>query len=138
MSENFAFPIPNSVLEPYIKAAVSTAIMQAIGDGKELVKKAVAAALTQKVDSYGNISRNSYENRYNLVEVLATSQIQKIAQETIKEVITELRPQIEIAAREHIQKQTGEIARLLVDGMLESVCQNWNISVNLKPNRIDD
>lgn len=133
MSENFAFPIPNNVLEPYIKAAVSSAIESALGDGTEVIKKAVTAALATKVDMYGDVSGNSYNNKYNLIEVLATRRIQEIAKKAVNDMAEKLRPAIERQVREQIMGRSDEISKMLVDGLIGSLQTSWSIKVMLNP-----
>jgi hypothetical protein len=99
--QNMQLPIPNSVLEPYIKSAVATAITASLGDGAKLVQLAVQQALTAKVNAQGVTSNSSYENQYLLAEVVSRNAIQKVARETINEMAEEMRPRI----REQIEKQ---------------------------------
>lgn len=133
MSENMQFPIPNSVLEPYIKAAVSTAIASALGDGTKLVEKAVQAALTHKVNSKGVVSPHSYENQYGLVEVVAANKIQSIAREVVSQMAEGMRPAIEKSVTAHLQKRNNVIAAALVDGLIGSLKTTWNVQVSLEP-----
>lgn len=133
MSENMQFPIPNSVLEPYIKAAVSTAIASALGDGTKLVEKAVQAALTHKVSSNGRVSNSSYDNRYDLCEVVATTKVQEIAREVITQMAEGMRPAIEKSVTAHLQKRNNVIAAALVDGLIGSLKTTWNVQVSLEP-----
>ena len=53
-------------------------IEKALGDGAKLVEAAVAQALTAKVNSSGTRSSHEYENKYQLVEVVAQNRIQEI------------------------------------------------------------
>lgn len=133
MSENMQFPIPNSVLEPYIKAAVSTAIASALGEGTTLVEKAVQAALTQKVSSNGAVSPHSYDNRYDLVELVATNKVQEIARQVITKMAEGMRPAIEKSVTAHLQKRNNVIAAALVDGLIGSLKTTWNVQVSLEP-----
>lgn len=129
MNENLNFPIPNTVLEPYIKQAVSTAIVTALGDGTELITKAVQAAINTKVDSSGKISNYSSDNRYILAEVVARNKIISIAKEVINEMAEQLRPQIENEVRKELQKSTKEMAKIIVDGVVNAASSRFSINV---------
>lgn len=135
MSENMQFPIPNSVLEPYIKQAVSTAITAALGDGAALVSKAVEHALAQKVSSNGNQSGYAYENKFQLVEIVAQNKIQEIARQTINEMAEGMRPHIKVAIESQLKKKHSAIAQALVDGLIKSLSTSWNVKVNIEAPR---
>jgi hypothetical protein len=127
--ENFNFPIPNEILEPYIKEAVSTTIIAALGDGTELVKKAVHAALRTKVGPNGTISSSSYDNKYDLVETVASNKINEIARETIYEMAEQMRPKIVEAVKKELVDNHARMAEALVNGLIESVTSRWSCSV---------
>lgn len=131
-TENFAFPIPNDVLEPYIKAAVSSAITSALGDGVELVRKAVDAALMQKVDLNGEVSKYYPDNKFNFVEIVAREKIMAIAREAINEMAEGMRPTIQAFVRAHIENKQDEISKALVDGLIGSLETSWNIKVAIQ------
>lgn len=131
MSENMQFPIPNSVLEPYIKQAVSSAIVGALGDGTKLIELAVQNALSTKVDSEGKVSQYSSYNNNMLVDVLAKNKIQQIAKDVINEMAEEMRPKIKEQIEKQLKTKHSLIARTLVDGMIESLTSKWSVSINM-------
>lgn len=131
--QNLAFPIPNSILEPYIKTAVSSAITAALGDGTALIEAAVQRALTEKVDRNGNKSCYSSENKYDVIEVLATNEIQKIAKDVIVQMAEGMRPQIKKSIETQISKKHSVIAQTLVDSLIGSLTSSWNVSVSIDP-----
>ncbi len=137
MSENMNFPIPNSVLEPYIKQAVSAAITASLGDGAQLVEMAVHQAMNLKVDAQGNRGRSDYENKYQLVEVVANNKIQEITKQVITEMAEGMRPQIKVAIESQLKKKHSAIAQALVDGLITSLATSWNIKVNIEAPRIN-
>lgn len=129
--QNMAFPIPNSVLEPYIKAAVSTAIASSLGDAGKLVELAVQQALTHKVSANGGRSSYDYENKYQLVEVVAKDAIQKITRETIQEMAEQMRPKIKEQIEKQLRTQHGPIAKALVDGLINGLKSSWSVRVDI-------
>jgi len=129
MAENMQFPIPNEILEPYIKQAVSTAIASALGDGTNLIEGAVSSALAIKVGSNGQVSKYSSDNRYLLVEVLARNKIAEVARETINEMAEQMRPAIKSAIQRQLKAKHQTIAKALVDGMIESLTSKWTTTI---------
>lgn len=137
MSENMQFPIPNSVLEPYIKQAVSTAITSALGDGTKLVEMAVHQAMQAKVRADGVRSNSEYENKFQLVEAVAQHNIQRITRDVINEMAEGMRPQIKTAIESQLKKKHSVIAQALVDGLIKSLATSWNVKVDIVPPRAE-
>ena len=130
-NENMQFPIPNAVLEPYIKQAVSAAIIGSLGDGTKLIELAVQSALNAKVDSDGKISNSSYNNTHTLADVVAKNKIQAIAREVIQEMAEQMRPKIKEQIEKQLKTKHSLIAKTLVDGMIESLTSKWSVTVNM-------
>lgn len=130
-TENMQFPIPNSVLEPYIKAAVSTAITSALGDGAKLVEQAVQQALTQKVNAQGRVDQYQHSNQYQLVEIVARNRIQEITREVINQMAEGMRPKIKEAIEKQLRNKHSAIAQALVDSMIKSLASSWNVKVDI-------
>lgn len=137
MSENLNFPIPNNVLEPYIKQAVSASIVGALGDGTKLIELAVQDALAKKVNDQGVVDRYHNCNYNDIVTFLATKKIHEIAREVINGLAEQMRPSIEEKVRELILKRNDDIAHTLVNGLVDSLACKWNINVELKPKSRD-
>lgn len=131
MSDTLAFPIPNAVLEPYIKQAVATAITGALGDGTKLVEMAVQSALMQKVNSKGVVSNSNYENTHILADIVAKNKIQDIAREVIHEMAEGMRPKIKEQIEAQLITKHTLIAQTLVDGLIESLTSRWSVSINM-------
>lgn len=132
MSEgNMQFPIPNSVLEPYIKSAVASAITAALGDGAQLVEKAVQQALMAKVSHDGSVSRYDGDNRFLLVEAVARTKIQEVARQTINELAEELRPKIREQIEKQLRNQHAKLAQALLDGLIGSLKSSWSVRVDI-------
>lgn len=130
--ENLAFPIPNSILEPYIKNAVSGAIIGALGGGEDLIKKAIEQVLNLKVDSSGNVNKYTSDNKFNLIEIVSQNAIKTITIKLINEMVKSLEPDIKKSLEGQIKRQHREIARVLVDKTIESLSSSWAISVSFK------
>lgn len=131
-NENMQFPIPNSVLEPYIKQAVSTAITAALGDGAKLVEAAVHSAMTQKVNQHGKIDQYQSYNTHQLVEVLASNKIRDITREVVNEMAEGMRPAIKEAIERQLRTKHSAIAKCLVESLINSLKTSWNVQVSIE------
>lgn len=128
---NLAFPIPNSVLEPYIKQAVSSAITGALGDGTRLVELAVQQALTTKVNERGSVGQ-SYENKFQFIEVVAAEKIRSVARESINQMAEAMRPKIKEQIEKQLMEKHSAIAQCLVDSLISSLSASWSVSVSIQ------
>ncbi|MCC4588714.1 hypothetical protein LL962_16670 [Xanthomonas sp. NCPPB 1067] len=132
MAENMQFPIPNSVLEPYIKQAISTAITAALGDGAKLVEMAVQQALSQKVNSEGKVDSYSSYNTHQLVEVIARNKIQEITRDVVGQMAEGMRPKIKEAIEKQLKTKHTAIAQVLVDSLISSLTSKWSVNVAIE------
>ena len=131
MNENMQFPIPNSVLEPYIKQAISAAIVGSLGDGVKLVEDAVQNALAIKVNTEGSVSQYSSDNKFLLIEVLARKKITEIARDVINELAEQMRPKIKEEIEKQLKTKHKLIAQTLVTGMIESLTSKWAVTIKM-------
>jgi hypothetical protein len=132
-NENATLPIPNAVLEPYIKAAVAASISGILGNGDEIVRKIVDHAMQQKVNDVGVVSRNSYENNQSFIEFLASSEIHKIARSAMNEMVAEMRPQIKTQIKRLISLRKDQIAEGLLNGLSAESGVQFDLTINGKP-----
>lgn len=132
-TENMSLPIPNAVLEPYIKTAVSAAIAGALGDGVSVIEKAVQQALMIKVDAEGKHRNSDYYDKYPLIEYLAAEKIREFTKLAVSEMAEQMRPQITESVKKLIAKKGSTIANTLVDGMIESLKTTWAVTVEVEP-----
>lgn len=130
-NDNMQFPIPNAVLEPYIKAAVASAITASLGDGAKLVEQAVQQALTAKVNAQGVTSGHGYDNTHLLADVVSRNAIQAIARETINEMAEQMRPKIREQIEKQLKNQHSKLAQALVDGLIGSLSSSWSVRVDI-------
>ena len=132
--QNFQFPIPNDVLEPYIKQAVSASIIGALGDGTKLIEMAVQSAMNQKVSSNGTVSRYQSDNRYILAEIIGRNKIQEIAKEVLVQMAEKMRPEIEKEVTRQVAASKSTIAKVLVEGLMGSIRTSFHIEVEVNGN----
>jgi hypothetical protein len=129
--ETMAFPIPNAVLEPFIREAVSTAIVSSLGDGAKMIEMAVSRALAVKVNSEGKIDNYDSYNRQLFVEFMAQKKIQEVAKEVINEMAEQMRPNIKKQIEAQLKTKHSLIAKTLVDGMIASLTSTWAVKIEM-------
>jgi CTP synthase (UTP-ammonia lyase) len=129
MAENLTFPIPKELLEPFIQQAVSTSIISALGDGKELINRAVYETVKMKVDKHGEVSKYSSDNKYTLLDILAKNEIKRIVIDTVKISVEELRPQIIEGVKRALNENAEDLGSALVDRYLKDIYRSLGIAV---------
>ena len=133
MADNFAFPIPKEVLEPFIKEAVSTSIIGALGDGTKIITQAVQETLKTKVDINGNVSKYSSDNRYTLLDVLAQKEMRKVVAEVLKEYVLAMRPRIEAGIRKAISANAEDLGSALFEKYMGGIYKDLGVYPRTKP-----
>ena len=136
--DNFRFPIPKELLEPFIKDAVSASIIGALGDGTKIITQAVQETLRKKVDRNGNVSNYSSDNKYSLVDILAQKEIQKVVLSVLEEYATVLRPKIEEGIRKALNNDAESLGAALYERYMEEVYRELRISPKPKVLEEDD
>lgn len=111
----FQFPIPNDVLEPYIRSAVSTAIVAALGDGTKLVENAVAETLKRKVDDRGKVSQYSSDNKFTYAEVVCKDVLGDVIKQTLSEMAEQMKPDLKKEITKQLKASSSKIAASFVD-----------------------
>ena len=127
MAENLTFPIPKELLEPFIQQAVSTSIISALGDGKELINRAVYETVKMKVDKHGEVSKYSSDNKYTLLDIIAKNEIKRIVVDTVKISVEELRPQIIEGVKRALSDNAENLGSALIDKYLSDIYRSLGI-----------
>jgi len=132
-NQNFAFPVPSEILEPYIKDAVATSVLAALGSQEEIIKKLIESAIKTKVNKDGHVSRYEYENKFTLIEAVAQKELQRVTAQVIKDMAAAMRPQIEAEMRRVIGASgtVNALAKAMCDGMLPNLSATWSVKVGV-------
>lgn len=131
MADTATVNIPKDVLEPVVRAQVAAGITEALGNPAVLIEKVVQHALGQKVDSRGNISKSNYDNRFDLVELMATKGIHDVVRQTLESWVDEQRPIIEDKVRKALSRKESTFAKALVDGLVKATKSTWAFKCNI-------
>jgi len=131
MAENATVNIPKDILEPIVRAQVTAGIMQHFGKPEEIIRKVVEASLARKVNSNGDVSSSNYENSHDLIEVLSSKVIHKIAKEMLTEFLETQRPVIEKHMRAQFAKKASPFAKAAADGLMQAMKSEWSFKCNV-------
>ena len=123
--------VDENLVRPIVEAEIQAAIVRQLESSQNLIPKLVQAALNQKVNSSGSVSRSDYENKYPYIEVLCNDAIRNAAQEGMKKYIEDSVPVIQAEIEKQIRSQTKNIAKVFVEGLAESIKSSWRFTVDV-------
>lgn len=81
--------ISEDMVAPIVEKQLQAAVLAQLGNPEELIAKTVALALREKVNNQGEVSRYSYENTRDFVEVITVNAIHEAARTTLKAWLAE-------------------------------------------------
>lgn len=119
MADQVDIKVSEGLVRSIIEAKVQAAISEALMDHAGVVEQVVSAALQQKVDDNGQVSKYSSENRFTYLEWLCRSVIRTAATEaTVRWAATR---QKELEEEFFKQLQTKKTATMLAKSCLAGV-----------------
>lgn len=127
MTEQASVNIPKDLLEPIIRQHVAAGVVAAIGDPAELIRQIVDRSLKVKVDSEGKVNDYSHYNTHDFIDAIAGKTIREATKAAVIEYVNEQRPAIQAAVKAHLTRKTSAVAKALVDGLIESTSQRWDM-----------
>lgn len=130
-----------NISEEMIKGIVSKQVQQAIvrelGNSEDYMCALVASALHQKVSKEGSVSSYSSDNKFDYLDVLLSKEIQKAANEAIKEYIKENSELLKTSLKKELSKTAtkDELVKTFIDGASKCFNSSWNFrcDVAFKP-----
>lgn len=132
--------ISKEIVTPIVEAKVKEAILAALGGSENVVKNVIEQIITKKVSASGNVSSYSHDNKHTWLDVVITQQIQKVAEEAIKEELSKSALIIKDALIKSLQTKKGAsvVANALLDSMNGSFQKAWTSSVKIDFQRISN
>jgi len=130
---------PN-LIQDVLKRRIEAAIVSQLGNGEELIGKAVCAALSAKVNSSGKVSNSRYDNRYDFLELLAENSIREAATAALREWIAEKQDVIKKAVLAELKKPNRQksIAAAYADALEHSLSCSWRMDCKVNFTNNDD
>jgi hypothetical protein len=120
------------VVKPILEKQIQAAIHAIIGNPEELIQKVVSAALSQKVDSDGRVSRYSGDKKYGYLDVLTRKSIQKVAEEALRDWLEENAQLVKEAVIKELNKPARQrsIAIAFAGAVESSLWRIFNVIID--------
>lgn len=133
MENNVSLTISKEIVQPIVKAKIEEAILQAMGGGETLIKTVIESIFNRKVNSEGNVSTYSGDNKYNWLEVVVTNQIKIAVQDSVKDLLANRQNEIKAAITKQLSSKKGieAFAQALIEGT-GKISERYQSSVEVK------
>lgn len=142
MAENnlMSLNLSADMIKPIVEKTIQANVLSALNGWESLVTNIVNAILTTKVDSSGCISKYSYENKYNWLEINLNKCVQELVEDEIKKQINESAEAIRDAVRKQIASKAGSnaVAKAVVGGLIGSFEKSWTSRINISFEKEED
>lgn len=130
--------VDENIIRPVVEAEIQAAIVRQLSNAENLIPALVRAALNEKVDSQGKRSNSSYDAKYTYIEILCNNAVQEAARAGMENYIKENTPIIQAEVERQVKAQSKDIARIFVEGLVESIKSSWSFKVEVSlPDRRD-
>jgi len=112
--------VPHDVIDPIVRAEVTKAIIEAMGNRAELLTQAIASVLNAAVDSEGKFSNYSSDRNRTWIDWAVGHAIRAAAKEAITEVLTLHKEKIKQSMVRMLQQKNSPLLKQLAEGMIDA------------------
>jgi hypothetical protein len=114
------------------REAIAAKLVEAMVGADDAIRKAVAAALSQKVNERGIVNAQyGYENKTPFIEWLLQDLIRGATTEIIKAKVEKLRPAIEQEVERQLLKQGKAIAKLVCEQFIKQARNGYGVKIDV-------
>jgi len=128
---DMSMKIPSEVVERAVRDKINSAIAEQLGDPVVLINKLVASALSQKVSSQGTLSRSSYDNKFEFLDVVASNFIREATHEALREYFEENKKAIKDAVKKEVAKSPSKMAKVFMDGITNGMKSVYSSHISI-------
>ena len=125
---------PQEIVERAVRDKINAAIAEQLGDPEELIQALVNKALSQKVQANGKRGRSDYDNKHELLDLMAGNFIREAAQEALQEYFQENRGAIKEAVKKSVARSPSKFAQIFMDGVIGSMESRYHSKVEISFN----
>lgn len=112
--------VPNDVIDPIIRAEVTRAIIEAMGNKGNILTTAIAGILATQVDGEGKVSSYSSDRGRSWLDWAIGNALRSAAKDAITEVMTTHKETIKAAMVVELQKKNSPLVKQLIEGMVNA------------------
>ena len=134
--ETVSLKVDENAVQPIIRRAIQTAIIDNLDKQDDLIEKMVNIALHQKVTDKGTVAKDSYYNKYDFLEAVTNNAIQDAAREALEEWLEIKKEQLKKALLTELKKPSRQktLAKAFADAAEKSFRSSWNFHCKVEFN----
>ena len=117
---NATLQVPTDLIDPIIRAEVSKAIIEAMGNRGAILAQAIAGILSTQVDSEGKPSNYSSDRSRTWLDWAVAIAVRTAAKEAIQEAMGQQKEAIKKEMIRQIQMKNSPLVRMFVEGMVSA------------------
>lgn len=95
------------------------------------IRQIVIAALAHKVDSRGQVSQYSYDNKIPFLEWMAQDLVRAATLDVLKAKVEKLRPAIEKEVERQLLASAKTVSKLVADHFLSQAKSGYGVNINV-------
>ena len=132
MTDIVNLQISQDLIKPIIESKIKSALVEALGDEKTIIKDMIDVYLHQKVSSNGNVSSYSSDNKYQLVDILLTKLVTEAVKESMVDWLKDKKDLLKLELSKYFETQKGkkELIKSYADGLLNSMDRDYRFVVH--------
>jgi hypothetical protein len=131
------FNVDEKLVKEIASQALTAAVAKQLGDPEALISSLMGRLLTVKVDSEGNISSYSSENKYTFIEAETQKMLRECCRDVMKEWLAGKKDIIKKTLEKELDKPAHmkSIAKAIIDATGKALEFNSNFQCNVKMTR---
>ena len=126
--------IDQNYLADAVKQTVIMGISESLNGKNEIVSQLVNAVLQTKVDSRGQISSFSSDNKYSLLESYVKKILVDLAKEEIQSLVDEKREEVRTLIRKELNKKGNldKFVDVFIKNTTEALDSTWKTNIDIR------
>lgn len=130
---NASLSIDAEYIESEVQKIVKTAIVAALGNRDEIVRKAIDATIDQYVDSEGMPCKKGSYRAIPFLDYMAKKTVESTVREAISEVVEENKEEFKAEIKRQIGKRKWkeDMAQTFIQLILDNAKSEWKMPVSI-------
>lgn len=131
---NMGIEIDKNLIEKNVSDTICAAIASSLGDGEELVRKAVQIIVKRYVDDSGRECSSSSYNAKPYLKYLAEKTIENTVKKEVAKMVEENKDAFAKAIREELYKPNvrKQLANSIISAILEVTKSTWMMPITIQ------
>ena len=117
---NATLQVPHDVIDPIVKAEVTKAVIEAMGNKGAILTEAIASILNTKVNGEGKIDSYNHRDSQSWLDWAIGNGLRSAAKEAITVVMEQHKEVIKAAMIAQLKQKNSPLVKQLVEGIINA------------------